>query len=169
VRTTIPCRSNWRSRLVRVVVPLGQQAKDRGLVLGFNGPQVLAEQSNLGDVQGVGWVGLAVAAGGKQASPRGQGGGNVHNVFPCGGELLSKGSAQAAGTFHCEAALGPLLAPPHQLPEGAGVDDKAPLADLVVRRIDDNCGVRGLVGVDPNGDHAHPGLCSKRRSMRWAP
>lgn len=66
----------------QIVVPLGQQAKDRGLVLRLNGPQVLAEQSNLGDVQDVGWVGLAVAAGGQQASPRGQGGGTSTTSSP---------------------------------------------------------------------------------------
>ena len=143
--------------------------EDGGLVLRSDLAQVLAEERDRGDVQGVGGVGLAVPAGGQQACARGQGGGDVHHVLACGGQLLGERAAQVAGAFDGEAALGPRLAPAHQLRESAGVDDEAPLAGLVACAVHGDGGVRGLVGVDPDRDHAHPGLYSKRRSMRRAP
>ncbi|WP_240812606.1 hypothetical protein [Streptomyces sp. DASNCL29] len=125
----------------QVVVPFGQQPQDRGLVFGLDGPQVVAEEGDLGDVAGVFRVGLAATAGGQQPGPGRQGGGHVHHLLACGGQLLGEGSAQAAGAFDGEAALGPLLAPAHQLTEGPGVDDEPALGHLVARDVDGDGGV----------------------------
>jgi transposase len=97
----------------QVVVPLGQQPQDRGLVLGVDAPQVVAEQGDLGDVAGIVGVSLAVAAGGQEPGPGRQGEGHIDHDLACGGRLLGEGSVQAAGAFDGEAAFGPLLA---QLP-----------------------------------------------------
>jgi hypothetical protein len=51
-----------------------------------------------------------------------------------------------------------MLAPAHQLPEGPGADDKTPLPDLVAPSLDGDGSMRGLVEIDPDGDHAHPDL-----------
>ncbi|MEU1597894.1 hypothetical protein ABZ468_34920 [Streptomyces sp. NPDC005708] len=53
----------------QVVVPFGQQPQNRGLVLGNDDPQVVAEQGDLGDVESVFRIGLAVAAGGRESGP----------------------------------------------------------------------------------------------------
>nr|WP_229866319.1 hypothetical protein [Streptomyces spinoverrucosus] len=155
----------------QVVVPLGQQPKDRALVLGHDGPQIVPEQGDLSHVEGVGGVGLAVAAGGQQPGPGRQRGGHVHHVLARGSQLLGEGAAQTAGAFNREAAFGPLLAPAQQLAEGAGVDDEAALGHLVARGIDGDGGVGGLVGIDTDEDHraADLALDATGKGARWAP
>ncbi|MET8647978.1 hypothetical protein [Streptomyces sp. NPDC004675] len=71
---------------------------------------------------------------------------------------MGEGSSEAAGIFDCEASLGPLLAPAHELAEGSGVHDEPTLADLVAYGVDRNGGVRGLAKVEPDRDHARPDL-----------
>lgn len=104
-------------------------------------------------VQGVGRIGLAVPAGGQEPGPGGEGGGHVHHVLAGGGRLLSEAAAETLGSFDGEAALGPPLAPAHQLPDGPCADDEAPLGELVSCGVDGDGGVGRLAGVDTD-----PGL-----------
>ncbi|MEV8569633.1 hypothetical protein AB0436_29375 [Streptomyces sp. NPDC051322] len=70
------------------------------------------------------------------AGPGRQRRGPVHHVLARSSQLLGKGSAQAAGAFDGEAAVGPLLAPAHELAERARVDNEPALAHLVVCPVD---------------------------------
>ncbi|WUO09235.1 hypothetical protein OG985_47550 [Streptomyces sp. NBC_00289] len=119
----------------QVIVPLGQQPQDRRLVLRLHLAQVVPEEGDLRDVQGVGCIGLAVPAGGQEPGPGGKGGGHVHHMLAGGGQLLGEAAAESFGTLYGEAVLGPPLAPAHQLPAGPCVDDEAALGELV------SCGV----------------------------
>lgn len=140
----------------QVIVSLGQQSEDRGLVLRGDLAQVGSEKGDLSDVQRVGRVGLAVIAGRQETGPGRQGRGHIDKVLVRSGQLLGGRPPEPDDAFDGEATLGPLLAPAHQLTEGFGVDDGLPLANLVACGIDREGGVRGLVGVDSDGDHARP-------------
>jgi Zn-dependent M28 family amino/carboxypeptidase len=101
----------------------------------------MAEEDDLGDVEGVLRVGLAVTAGGQQPGPGREGGGHVDDVLAGGGQLLGERAAQAAGALDREAAVGSLLAPARQLAEGPGVDDEPALGHLVAGGVDGDGGV----------------------------
>nr|WSY52131.1 hypothetical protein OG999_19720 [Streptomyces sp. NBC_00886] len=154
------------SFVAQVVVPLGQQSQDRRLVFRLDLAQVVPEEGHLGNVQGVGRIGLAVPAGGQEPGPGGEGGGHVHHVLAGGGQLLGEAAAESFGSLDGEAALGPPLAPAHQLPDGPCVDDEAPLGELVSCGVDGDGGVGRLVGIDTDGDHVH--LAQVERDGRGA-
>lgn len=97
----------------------GGVCQDRGLVFLDHGPQVMAEEGDLGDVEGIPGVGLAVSAGGQQPGPGRQGGGHDDHVLARAGQLLGERAAQAAGAFDGEAALGPPTPSPATSP---GID-----------------------------------------------
>ncbi|GAA2656019.1 hypothetical protein GCM10010400_11040 [Streptomyces aculeolatus] len=79
-----------RALVDQVVVPLGQQPQDGGLAFGLDLAQVLPEESDLGNVQSVGLVGLAVPTRCQQPGPGGERGGHVHHLLAGGGQLLGE-------------------------------------------------------------------------------
>lgn len=79
---------------------------------------------------------------------------------------IAHGATETAGAFDREPALRPLRAPVQQPIEGPGVVDEPPLTNFVACRIDSDCGVRGLVGIDPDDDHAHSDLAADGRNVR---
>jgi hypothetical protein len=115
----------------QVVVPLGQQPQDRGLVLRGDLAQISAEERDLGHVESICGVGLPVPAGGQETCPGRQGGRHVNDILARGGRLLGKRPAETAGAFDREPAPRPLRAPVQKPTEGPGVDDEPPLTNFV--------------------------------------
>jgi len=139
--------------LSELVPPIGQQPEHHGVVFGSHPPQVGSALGHRGHGPGVDAVGLPPVAPVELAGPGGERGRDVDHDLAGGDELLGEQAPQAVGPLDGPCPLGPALGPSPQPSPGGRVGRHPQLAVDLPGLVERHGGVRGLVGIDPDGDH----------------
>ncbi len=126
------------------------------MVLATDTPQIALALGHPGHAGRVDAVGLAPVAPSEQASPCCQGRRHVEHRLLARDELLRQEVAETGGTLHGPDPVGPALGPAQEPFEHGLGRDNSQLAENATRRVKGDGGVRRLVGIDPDRDHARP-------------
>src|SRR6266849_2372794 len=142
--------------LGELIAAIRQEPQDAAVVLATDTPKIALALGHPGHAGRVDAVGLAPVAPSEQASPRRQGRRHVQHRLLARDELLRQEVAETGGALHRPGPVGPALGPaqePFEHGLGRGNPQLAEHATCFVER---DGGVRRLVGIDPDRDHAQP-------------
>ncbi len=137
----------------QVIAALGEQAHDRGLVLGLDSVQSPVVQGNRRDRDGVGDVGLPGAARSQQTCSCSQLGRDVNNELTDGDELLGNATSEPGGSLDSPLPLRPLGGPGEQRSRRRLVHDEPDCGMGLSVVFDRYRGQGTLVRVDTYRDH----------------
>jgi hypothetical protein len=147
----------------QVVVTFREQAQQRRVILEGNGPQFrVPQRDNRGrpSVVGVGLVATCVV---EKPNPCRQCGWHVEHGLTSRDELLGSQRARAGCAFDCPTPRFEPRRECHQPSSLRTIRADADLAHEMLTSVEHRRGVRCLVWVDTNEEHAEP----PRRTTRW--